>query len=257
MVQKYSSEYKKAEIETYSRKVKKGRPDWGEQWDKEAMEHLLQIGDKLAIQKYFSKYFVGTCLIIGVGAGGDASRLKNIVEYVIGIDIAKPQIMKSKRNKLNSCDFILCDAEFLPFRNNSFTSILCKATLHHIPDTYGVLTEIFRIMSKEATLVLLEPWALNPMACIGRKFSPTNIHTEGERPFIPFVLKKQVELRFHVINTSYYYFVSNILPVLYKNIPSYLKKLKIIDSLYHFDQLLMKTPFRQLCWVFIIVAKKF
>lgn len=252
--------YKKTEVEVYSEKVKKGRPDWGEQWDREAMKHLQQKGAEGDIEKYFSEYLRGTrCLIIGIGGGGDALRLKNTVEYLVGIDIAKPQLIKALRlKKSNNCEFMVCDAEFLPFRNNSFSSIVCRSTLHHISNWNVMLVQIFKVLKEKGVLILLEPGLLNPIAFMGRKFFPTNVHTSGERPFIPFFLKRQVELKFKVIKASYYYMFSHILPILYKSfgISNGLKKLSIIDYVYYLDELLLKTPLRQLCWSFIIVAEK-
>ena len=56
------------------------------------------------------------CLIIGVSTGGRRVEIKNIAKFVIGIDIAKPQLMKAKK-KVNDRELILYDAGLLPFRN--------------------------------------------------------------------------------------------------------------------------------------------
>lgn len=54
--------------------------------------------------------------------------------YVVGGDLSKAALSMAKiRLRGENVDLVLCDAEKLPFRNNSFDCIISVSLLHHLP----------------------------------------------------------------------------------------------------------------------------
>lgn len=223
------------------------------------MNYLLKIGSGGAVENIFSKYLCGRkCLIVGIGAGGDALGLKNICQYIVGIDLSYPQLLKARNLKVSNCDLLLCDAEQLPFRNDGFTPIVCRATLHHL-NVNLALAEMLRILKSGGVIILHEPGLLNPIALIERRFFPTKIHTPDERPFIPLVMKKLFAREFQIMEENYYYIVSTILPIILKHLKGIPVKVKrnLIDYACRLDNVLLKSPLKQLCWhILLVVSRK-
>lgn len=64
----------------------------------------------------------------------------------VGSDIALINLEKARKNGLQ--DLVLCDAEHLPFRNNSFDLVLCTEVLEHLIKPKSALIEIARVSRK-------------------------------------------------------------------------------------------------------------
>ncbi len=91
-------------------------------------------------------------LEIGAGYGQAALVLTNkfkSVGYASDIAIEPLTLMNDAAKKLKFTKIpkkIVCDAENLPFENNSFSFIFCYQTLHHFVDPSPILKEIKRIL---------------------------------------------------------------------------------------------------------------
>ncbi|MEM0372944.1 MAG: class I SAM-dependent methyltransferase [Sulfolobaceae archaeon] len=86
---------------------------------------------------------------IGCGAGYNCSKLKG---YVIGLDIAEKQLIESKKRGCEN--LVQADMEFLPFRDNSISTILCLATLHHLPDPSLAISEMYRVLKVGGEIIV-------------------------------------------------------------------------------------------------------
>jgi len=64
----------------------------------------------------------------------------------VGSDIALINLEKARKNGLH--DLVLCDAEHLPFRDNSFDLVLCTEVLEHLIEPKSTLIEIARVSRK-------------------------------------------------------------------------------------------------------------
>ncbi|MHA1143386.1 MAG: class I SAM-dependent methyltransferase [Candidatus Helarchaeota archaeon] len=249
-------EDKKKEIEYFEKIERKKRPEWGSQWDSEMMSYIRQMGSEKTMRLFYQRYIPNsTCLIVGLGGGGDAVLVKDLARMIIGIDITKLPLVEA-RNRGIKGEFIACDAEFLPFREKIFSSIIIRSTLHHLPHVEADLSQFAKVLQKDGALILQEPGLLNPIALIGRTFFPTNRHTPGERPFVPLALQNRIKSDLIIVKSEYHYLFSHFLPILWKVLPKKLKKVKILDLACDFDKFLLKTPLKQLCWIFTIVAIK-
>ena len=77
--------------------------------------------------------------------------------------------------------FIVGDCLNLPFGDSSFDFAVGMAIFHHLNPSVALI-ECKRVSTDGATLLLMEPNKLGPVAALGRKI--TNI-PKGEKPFYP------------------------------------------------------------------------
>ena len=243
-------ERKKIEQEIYDQKTGLGKIEWGAWWDPELYSYLEGFRKKI-IQQWYDQYLKNKdCLVLGCGNGEDIKDFEKLSSKIVGIDISS-RLIKEATKKFKRHYFILGDAENLPFKNKSFDIVLCKSILHHLPNLEKALNEINRILKKNGILLIAyEPCLLNPPAIIGRKFFPSNIHTPGERPFIPYIFRKKLKKQgYSEIYFEYFYFWSNILPIIgkYYRFKDFFKV--FIKTSIILEKLLKFTPLREFYWI--------
>ncbi|MEM3503873.1 MAG: methyltransferase domain-containing protein [Nitrososphaerales archaeon] len=93
-------------------------------------------------------------------AGTGTTNIKfGKADEVVGIDIV-PSYIHSLRKKAHR-DIHLCVADVcnLPFRDETFTEIICEDVLEHIIDTKRALEEMCRVIEKGGLLILRVPRA--------------------------------------------------------------------------------------------------
>ena len=74
------------------------------------------------------------------------SRIRSDLDC-IGVDISSTYIKKAKlRNP--GAEFVLCDAEFLPFRKRALDIVLCSEVLEHIPEYSRALKELLDVSNR-------------------------------------------------------------------------------------------------------------
>lgn len=103
-------------------------------------------------------------LEIGGGSGFDCLNLLKQGFRVIETDLSFKSLLWTKKNienrvkKTNDVEFVVCDAENLPFLSGSFDGILMVATLHHFLNPEKALSEIERCIKKNGYVILgMEP----------------------------------------------------------------------------------------------------
>jgi len=86
-------------------------------------------------------------LDIGCGQGAFTRALQQRSELseMIGLDISLSQIpIEAKR--YNTIEFVNADANFLPFKDNSFDFVFSGQVIEYIPDPDYYLSEMFRVL---------------------------------------------------------------------------------------------------------------
>lgn len=97
--------------------------------------------------------------ILEIGCGNGKNMLYRNDLHFSGIDISKEQVEICKAKKLN---VIQSNMTKLPFEDNSFDSIICIATYHHLAsdeERKESLYEIYRVLKKDGK-ALLCVWAM-------------------------------------------------------------------------------------------------
>ncbi|MEW6621514.1 MAG: class I SAM-dependent methyltransferase [bacterium] len=99
-------------------------------------------------------------LELGCGTGEYTSRLSPSSKKIIAIDISLPLIQQAKQ-KLPDVNFIIADAENLPFKEGIFEAVVGNAVLHHL-NLDKALEEMKRVLKPGGKIAFTEPNMLNP-----------------------------------------------------------------------------------------------
>lgn len=101
-------------------------------------------------------------LEVGCGSGENTEIMKKIGAHVTALEISKEEMRAARKRLDNSVNFIICDAQNLPFRNKSFIKLLCLSVLEHIPDDTSAAKEIARVMNTKGHGVVGVPSEYTP-----------------------------------------------------------------------------------------------
>jgi len=101
-------------------------------------------------------------LEVGCGKGGFSIRMAEKCKNVVGLDLSANSIKKAKNLAKRSrhhqnVDFVIGDAQFLPFKNGSGFITVCAETLEHIPNFDEAFQELVRVTEKSGYLFVTVP----------------------------------------------------------------------------------------------------
>jgi len=108
-------------------------------------------------KNYFSE-FSSSLLEIGHGNGTYTQAFKKKSFFLYGID-KDCEPADSSKHFFKKCDI---EREAIPFTDNAFEYIFCKSVIEHISNTDNLLSEIYRVLKPNGTLLILTPaWEYN------------------------------------------------------------------------------------------------
>jgi ubiquinone/menaquinone biosynthesis C-methylase UbiE/uncharacterized protein YbaR (Trm112 family) len=118
-------------------------------------------------------------LELGCGAGEHTAfmaKLRDDINFV-AIDISLKSVLETKKRikgqKIKSkINFLVADAEKLPFKHNIFSAILAVMFFHHLGSVKESLKEAKRTLSSQGVCLLVDFSANNPLVTIPRKIFP-------------------------------------------------------------------------------------
>ena len=123
----------------------------------------------------------------GCGDGALSLMLAAKGAIVTGVDISRPNIESAKKyaEKANlDVNFIVGDAENLPFADNEFDIVVSSHVLEHIPDFDRGLVEVMRVTKKRAVVAI--PTILN--GCSFVQVGGGQYYVKGPRSFLALPL---------------------------------------------------------------------
>jgi ubiquinone/menaquinone biosynthesis C-methylase UbiE len=97
-------------------------------------------------------------LEIGVGMGADYLEWLNNGARATGVDLSVASIKRAKRRcemAGYSPDLQVCDAEHLPFGDNTFDVVYSYGVMHHSPDTKQCIREASRVLKPGGSLRIM------------------------------------------------------------------------------------------------------
>ncbi|MCK4733514.1 MAG: hypothetical protein KAT65_13765, partial [Methanophagales archaeon] len=132
--------------------------------------------------------------------------------------------------------------------------------LHHL-DLDKTLAECHRVLSKNGSMLIMEPNALNPLMAIGRKLVHMDICTEDEKPFSPGKFEKGIaESNFKIKSIKYLFPYSFSVAYLSGKIESktYQKIIRwFVSIIEESEKLIEKIPFiGKVCSTIVVLAEK-
>jgi ubiquinone/menaquinone biosynthesis C-methylase UbiE len=108
------------------------------------------------ILRFLGAEYHESILEVGCGAGNVLEQVEQGQLY--GIDLSRYLLEKSK-HRLAQCSARLtqANAEHLPFADESFDKLICTEVLEHVRHPRKVLSEIARVVTSEAIIVISIP----------------------------------------------------------------------------------------------------
>ena len=142
----------------------------GSHYVKEAQKHTLEWFKEVEAYRYdeyapwmfetmeFGRHSGERVLEVGGGIGTDLSQFARHGALVTDCDLSSGHLELAQENfKLRGLpgDFVLHDAEVLPFPDNSFDIVYSNGVLHHTPNTTSVVREIFRVLKPGGRAIIM------------------------------------------------------------------------------------------------------
>jgi glycosyltransferase involved in cell wall biosynthesis/ubiquinone/menaquinone biosynthesis C-methylase UbiE len=113
-------------------------------WMREVMEFDRHAGERV--------------LEIGAGIGTDLAQFAKGGALVTDLDLSSGHLALAKENftlRGLSGEFVLHDAEELPFETGTFDLVYSNGVLHHTPNTSAAVAEIFRVLKPGGRVIVM------------------------------------------------------------------------------------------------------
>jgi len=105
-----------------------------------------------------------TILEVGCGIGGFCIWASNKSDNVVGLDIARTRVHIAKKTAKKigrRINFIVGDAQSLPFKHEICEIIVCSETLEHVPNYQKAFDELLRVTKKSGHVIVTVPNYIN------------------------------------------------------------------------------------------------
>jgi SAM-dependent methyltransferase len=115
-------------------------------------------------------------LDLGSGAGTDsliAAQMVGDRGHVTGIDMTPAMLAKARAAAaemgLSNVEFVECEAEQLPFADESFDVVISNGVIDLIPDKDAVFSELYRVLVAGGRMQIADVTIQNPVSEEGRR----------------------------------------------------------------------------------------
>lgn len=130
-------------------------------------------------------------LDVGCGTGAVIELLhgKHPGARYVGLDLTPDMIAVAKAKGLDGCEFVVGDAEDLPFAANSFDAVLTSNSFHHYPNPERFFAGVHRVLRPGGRLILRDytandfaVWLMNTFELpLARLVGWRRAHSQEER----------------------------------------------------------------------------
>lgn len=91
-------------------------------------------------------------LDVGTGTGFISGILAELGHEVVGLDISSGMMGVAREKLGDRVEFVLGDAESLPFRDGSFDAVVCRHLLWTLPDPERAISEWVRVAGEKVVI---------------------------------------------------------------------------------------------------------
>jgi ubiquinone/menaquinone biosynthesis C-methylase UbiE len=97
-------------------------------------------------------------LDIATGGGHTAKQLSPYVKRVVATDITKDMLENTADHLTgySNIDYIIADAEHLPFLDHTFDIVTCRIAAHHFPNQDQFIREVKRVLKEKGKFLLID-----------------------------------------------------------------------------------------------------
>jgi ubiquinone/menaquinone biosynthesis C-methylase UbiE len=118
----------------------------------------LELAEERAVKKWIS-HFLSLCLDIGCGTGRHSIEVAKRDVEVVSSDFSLKMLKRLKLKAKSSAIFhrinlVLADAEHLPFKEDSFNSLICALTFDHFENPERATIEFSRVLKHHSLCVI-------------------------------------------------------------------------------------------------------
>ena len=205
----------------------------------------------------------GNVIEVGCGTGPYVAYLSSLNKHplIIASDISPKILLQAKKRVeyegiKDSVQYVACDMQFCPFKDNFFDNILATQVIEHVPDDEKGLDELYRILKKDGLLIISTDNKKNYISKIldfPLKITCIILGIKREfkfyhRDYSPIEFKKKIEMMdFEVLKFSTFRFS---LSYPFYKIKWLVKPIDIVEKI------LIKLPFFHKCGDIIIAECK-
>jgi glycosyltransferase 2 family protein len=124
----------------------------------------------LCTQRYFQRRRTGTIkklldakdsdviLDIGCGSGVQIRALGlESPNLIIGMDVNRNALLYAKKKEIPHSEFIIADAQNLPFKDRTVDKIICAEIIEHLNNPEQLITESQRVLRQDGSIVITTP----------------------------------------------------------------------------------------------------
>jgi len=106
-------------------------------------------------------------LDVGCGSGAFTEHVSAMSLQTVGVDLSF-HLIRSAVGKISNCNFVVGEAEILPFDDNRFDIIIFSGILHHLTTLKFAFDEAHRILKPGGRLFAYDPNGQNPAMWVYR-----------------------------------------------------------------------------------------
>lgn len=107
------------------------------------------------VEKY-SGGKMGRWLDVGCGGGSNVERWVQMGARVVCVDIAE-EALRVARSRCSEAEFVLGDAQSLPFGDGEFDVVTALDVIEHLDDDAQAVKEMYRVLRKGGVAVVTVP----------------------------------------------------------------------------------------------------
>jgi len=124
----------------------------------------------LCTQRYFQRRRTGTIkkllnagnndVILDVGCGSGVQIRALGLErptLIIGMDVNRNALLYAKKKEISQSEFIIADAQQLPFKDGTIDKIICAEIIEHLNNPEQLIAESQRVLREDGSIVITTP----------------------------------------------------------------------------------------------------